>query len=153
MNMLCLSDPLTLLTGESPAGGTFSGPGVTGNSFDPSTGVGSYIINYFYTDANNCAGSASDTMFVDICTGISSNNTNNSIQILPNPNNGTFSIQLGTTNGDLQLTLRNALGQVVKTVAVPAGKNTVDMSGVSAGIYLLDVVGVNGKVTKKVIVR
>lgn len=43
------------LTG-SPAGGTFSGPGISGNIFSPSTaGVGGpYTISYSYTNANGC---------------------------------------------------------------------------------------------------
>ena len=42
----CVTDlPVTL--SASPAGGTFSGGGVTGNTFTPATaGIGSYVINY-----------------------------------------------------------------------------------------------------------
>ena len=55
------SAPVTL-TG-SPAGGTFSGTGVTGNTFSPSTaGVGGpYTITYNYTDGNGCSNSVSHT--------------------------------------------------------------------------------------------
>jgi hypothetical protein len=57
---LCVSDPdfdLLTLT-YSPLGGTFSGPGVTGNTFSPSVaGVGSHLITYMYEDENDCSGS------------------------------------------------------------------------------------------------
>ena len=37
------------------AGGTYSGTGVSSNSFDPSTaGVGTHKIYYTYTDGNGC---------------------------------------------------------------------------------------------------
>jgi PKD repeat protein len=43
---LCDNDAPVTLTGN-PAGGTFSGPGVSGNTFDPSvTGTGSFLITY-----------------------------------------------------------------------------------------------------------
>ncbi|MEP7168616.1 MAG: T9SS type A sorting domain-containing protein, partial [Bacteroidota bacterium] len=57
------------LTG-SPAGGTFSGPGISGNTFTPaSAGVGGpYTIVYSYTDGNGCSNSASHQTTVTNCT-------------------------------------------------------------------------------------
>ena len=51
------SAPFTL-TGGTPAGGTYSGPGVSGNVFDPSSvGPGVYTIEYCYTDpVTQCEG-------------------------------------------------------------------------------------------------
>jgi hypothetical protein len=52
---ICVNGGAFTLTGESPVGGTFSGPGISGNDFDPSVaGVGVHVINYSYTDGNNC---------------------------------------------------------------------------------------------------
>src|SRR5262249_37424029 len=43
-----------------PAGGTFSGDGVSGNTFDPSqAGVGIHAVTYSYTDAAGCSNNAS----------------------------------------------------------------------------------------------
>ena len=41
----CPGDPSSSLVGN-PIGGTWSGTGVTGNNFDPSTGVGTYSLLY-----------------------------------------------------------------------------------------------------------
>ena len=41
----CEGDPTTPLVGN-PAGGTWSGTGVVANSFQPSTGVGNYVLTY-----------------------------------------------------------------------------------------------------------
>ncbi len=41
----CPGDPTTPLVGN-PAGGTWSGTGVVANSFQPSTGVGNYVLTY-----------------------------------------------------------------------------------------------------------
>ncbi len=42
----------------SPAGGSFTGTGVSGNSFDPATaGTGTHTLTYVFTDGNGCTGS------------------------------------------------------------------------------------------------
>ncbi|HRY98273.1 MAG TPA: gliding motility-associated C-terminal domain-containing protein [Bacteroidales bacterium] len=46
----CASDPDTLLLGGNPAGGTYSGTGISGGLFQPSVGSGVYTIQYFYED-------------------------------------------------------------------------------------------------------
>ena len=45
LGSFCPGDPTTALVG-TPAGGTWSGTGVTGSNFDPSVGIGSYTLTY-----------------------------------------------------------------------------------------------------------
>jgi hypothetical protein len=54
----------------SPAGGSFSGTGISGNTFDPSlAGAGGpYDITYSYTDGNGCGNSAVQQTTVTSCT-------------------------------------------------------------------------------------
>ncbi|CAN0495486.1 unnamed protein product, partial [Discosporangium mesarthrocarpum] len=48
------------------SGGTYSGTGVSGTSFDPSTaGVGTHTLTYKFTDGNSCADSATQTITVN----------------------------------------------------------------------------------------
>ncbi len=55
------------LTGGSPAGGTYTGTGVSNNNFSPSTaGVGTHTITYTYTD-NGCTASVAKTITVNNC--------------------------------------------------------------------------------------
>jgi len=62
---LCLSDPSFAITVGSPAGGTYSGTGLSGGLFVPSiAGIGDHEITYTYTDMNGCIGTASDTVTV-----------------------------------------------------------------------------------------
>jgi hypothetical protein len=62
----CVNSPNVVMTGI-PAGGTFSGPGVTGNVFQPSfIGVGYWCIKYTYT--NPSTGCTDDTT---ICVTVS----------------------------------------------------------------------------------
>ena len=63
----CVDDAASNLTG-SPAGGTFSGTGVSaGGSFDPATaGVGTHVITYTFTDTNGCENSATANVVVNL---------------------------------------------------------------------------------------
>jgi len=62
----CVTDNILALTGGAPAGGTYSGPGVTGNNFDASTaGAGVHTISYTYTDVSSgCTNTATDNITV-----------------------------------------------------------------------------------------
>ena len=63
---VCLNTPPFALTGGTPVGGTYSGTGVSGNTFDPSdAGVGTHTITYTYTDANGCTNNATNTITVN----------------------------------------------------------------------------------------
>lgn len=58
-----MASPLSL-SGGSPSGGTYSGPGVSNGQFDPSlTGVGTFTLLYVVLDATGCL---SDTVFQQI---------------------------------------------------------------------------------------
>lgn len=50
---ICDTDPIINLVGN-PLGGVFSGIGVVGNTFDPSSG--NQTITYTYNDVNGCSG-------------------------------------------------------------------------------------------------
>ncbi|MCD6201936.1 MAG: CUB domain-containing protein, partial [Bacteroidales bacterium] len=59
-----INDPAVTLSGN-PAGGVFSGPGVTGDTFYPdSAGVGIHQIIYQYTDASGCTNA--DTAYTEV---------------------------------------------------------------------------------------
>ncbi|KAB1063343.1 T9SS type A sorting domain-containing protein, partial [Salibacter halophilus] len=61
----CIDAGVVTLPAGSPSGGTYSGPGVTGNQFDPSVaGVGTHNIVYSFTSTNGCTGS--DTQQVEV---------------------------------------------------------------------------------------
>lgn len=59
-SLICSNSPVTLTA--TPAGGTFSGTGVSGNTFDPS--VGTQTLTYDYTDPYGCAFSSTATFTV-----------------------------------------------------------------------------------------
>jgi len=64
----CSNAPSVTLTGN-PIGGIFSGPGITGNVFDPANaGVGTHNIQYTYSDGYGCSNSETKQVVVSICT-------------------------------------------------------------------------------------
>ena len=73
----CISSSAAALFG-SPAGGSFSGPGIlAGDLFDPATaGEGNHQITYTYTDGNACTNAATQTVTVNPLPVISITNLN-----------------------------------------------------------------------------
>lgn len=64
IHTLCLNDNILTLEGGNPAGGSYSGPGVSNGMFDPvSNGVGVFPVIYSYTDQYGCT---NDTTHQDI---------------------------------------------------------------------------------------
>ncbi len=64
--LMCINDLPYDLNAATPAGGSWSGSGINGNSFDPSlAGVGLHVITYTYTDpVNGCSNSETVEMEV-----------------------------------------------------------------------------------------
>jgi len=139
----CPNSDVLFLQG-TPAMGTFSGTGVTGTVFTPSSaGVGTHTVTYSYTNASNCTSSASSIAIVSPCTGIEELEATR-LSIYPNPGTGIFKIHATT---DLRLTVASQTGQVLSTVTIKAGDSTIDLSGFSAGIYFIS--GQNGQQSVK----
>jgi len=62
---LCIDDPAVTLTAV-PSGGTFSGDGITGNTFTP-TQAGNFTITYTYTNPNGCTNTSTIVIQVNDC--------------------------------------------------------------------------------------
>lgn len=77
---------------------------------------------------------------ISFATSINSLNISNNISLSPNPSNGLFTIALNNSVDVIDASVTNTLGQIVKTETV---KNTslltIDLSGMSKGIYYLTV--------------
>lgn len=79
------------------------------------------------------------------------------ISVYPNPNNGNFSVQAQGFNGTVNLELSNALGQSVWKGAFECNVGTatknIDVKGVAAGVYMLQVSTAGNKMTQKIVVQ
>lgn len=116
----------------TPSGGTFTGPGVTGNMFSPSTaGIGVHTITYDYTDASGCSDQAVQTVMVDACASLVEEQVIYSIY--PNPSEGYFSIV-----SDLEfesIELKDVNGRLIQKLAA---NEQIDISTLSAGVYIVE---------------
>lgn len=81
----------------TPSGGTLSGPGVSGNMFNPAlAGVGTHTLTYNFIDANGCSNSTTKTIIVNpipevVVTSIASLCIDaNPITLTGTPTNGSF---------------------------------------------------------------
>jgi hypothetical protein len=64
--IVCEDAPAFTLTGATPEGGIYSGPGVDNGIFDPAVaGLGSHTVTYTYVDDNTCVNSCDFTIIVD----------------------------------------------------------------------------------------
>jgi hypothetical protein len=63
VNDICNNATVVTLA-ATPAGGTFSGTGVTGNQFNPVQAPGNFNVYYSYTDGNGCTGNAGTAITV-----------------------------------------------------------------------------------------
>lgn len=149
---ICIYSAPVTLTAGTPANGTYSGLGVTGNSFNPSTaGAGTHNIIYTFTNGNGCTGSDTSQITVDLCTGV------NQLQIAglylnvyPNPANTMVTLE---TNGLGKLTIVNALGEVVMQMQLTNNKTVIDLSILSDGVYHIQLLNNAASVSQKLVVK
>lgn len=147
---ICINNiPITLSPG-SPAGGTYSGTGVTGNMFDPSVaGVGTFNIIYTYTNSNNCSNSVAQNITVSPCTGIESIVTDKGITIFPNPFSNTITIEgIGESS---EVTMYNVLGDQIGHWRIKAGDSALRTEQIPAGVYFLQIKTEKGFITKRMV--
>lgn len=146
----CLYDAPVSLTGGSPAGGTYSGNGVSNNAFDPFTaGLGSHTITYTYTDVNGCNGTASVVVMVADCNGLATIEQIN-FSIYPNPANNLVIVESNEVTMD-KIELYDFAGKLVYQKSTSKQSDTIDLSAFSSGVYNLRVYAKGGSVMYKLI--
>ncbi len=134
----CVSNAQVNLTSIGiPGGGTWSGPGVSGMSFDPiAAGAGTHTLTYTVYNNDSCESSTSGTIYVDNCLGISSSTDKTAAVVYPNPTSGKFVLE---TSGDGVVEIYNSKGQIVLTKDVVAGKNVLSLENYADGVYLMKI--------------
>ena len=152
----------------TPAGGTYTGVGVTSNgNFNPSlANLGSKTIYYTYTDGNNCTNiglantlvydtircfvrdtiriAVTDTLIINAkLTGLNPPNNLNTLKVYPNPANTHITIDYGNfvnMNG-YKVKVVNMAGQTVFTTIINQQTSYIDVSTWSGkGIYFLQLI-------------
>lgn len=122
------------------AGGVYAGNGVVGSNFNVGTaGTGSHQIVYTYTDINGCVNTATATMLVDPCASLNENVLAHNISIYPVPATDHIVIKFASTHDGMQVSIYNAIGQVVSQKAIAKGIQNykLETSEYARGVYFL----------------
>ncbi len=148
---ICLNSTSTL-TGL-PSGGVYSGIGVSGNIYTPSSGAGSFTTAYSYTNmATGCSKTTTTSIVVAICTiGIKEENINAvQITIQPNPSNGIFTISFADDT-QKNMEVIDVTGRVVFSKTSAELETPLNIENLANGVYYLKVNSANSKQILKLV--
>ncbi|HEU4718804.1 MAG TPA: T9SS type A sorting domain-containing protein [Bacteroidia bacterium] len=142
---VCQADGAYALSGGLPAGGAFSGPGVTSGFFDPgAVSLGMNPISYTYTDmTTGCSSTAADSIDVELCTGMDAPHREISFTLLPNPNNGIFLVEIDGEQA-VDVVICDALGQLISAQKVEPHVGQ-QFSLANPGVYFVAVIMPDGR--------
>jgi hypothetical protein len=142
----------------TPSGGTFT-------SLDPSKVIfttlhgdfvilhkGITLLTYSYT---NACGMGMDTfvVYLPLPNNVNefSNGNAGELNIYPNPNNGTFSLNMASSfNEQVHVVLTNMIGEAVYESNIATNKVSEMNTNIPAGIYMVTATSGHAKITRKV---
>ena len=140
----CISDQMIPLT-ASPAGGTWSGIGVSGNNFlPPMTTVGKFRVTYTYTSQAGCTNTAFDSIAVKDCPERIILLRDDAIILFPNPtDDGRFNIRINSVlYNNLTMRVYTNNGAIVRTqkfTGLVYGRVVpIDLSVLAGGVYIVE---------------
>jgi len=156
---VCINDPAITLSGGSPSGGSYSGTGVSGGMFTPSTaGGGNHVISYTYLDVlTGCSGIATHSITVG-CTGIATLAAEDVFFLRNDPINNTISVIInGSVNENVLLNVSDVQGKALygETLNTPnAGETrTINTTSFADGLYFVSLQTSAGHFSQKIFVQ
>jgi hypothetical protein len=150
---VCIDDASFTIPGGSPAGGSWSGPGVGANIFSPlSAGLGTHTLVYTYTDNNQCTSSASDLLAVNACVSITENSNAGGVNIYPNPASTSVNVRWNEDYRVNHIEITDLTGRIVLALPAATGNSLqIDLNTLPQGIYNLQVVTADGMSTHRIV--
>lgn len=138
-DLLCTYSELYVLSGGSPAGGSYLGTGITSGVLDPSVpGLGNLVVGYSYTDANGCAAIGYDNVLIDDCLTLPEA-AGYSIRTYPNPVLSHLNISVKGANNGYQVRFYNLTGEQVLSAVASGELLVLDLDELADGFYLMHV--------------
>jgi len=148
-----LESPFTLPAG-SPAGGTYSGTGVSGNQFTPAdANLGLNIVTYTFTDINGCSNSDDQEIEVINCLNVLENNQV-VFKIYPNPTS-TFIVIERAENSDFNhIVITDMSGKIVYDKTVFENPLEINVDEWNSGTYnVIFINSENQRLVQKIVVE
>ena len=140
----CLQTANYVLSGGTPAGGTYIGAGITNSpNFNPvAAGVGNHAITYSFTDANSCTSSATQTLMVTDCTGLEEFGLAALVSLYPNPASGQFTLSIQETGlKQILIAVMDMQGKEILSFSernlAQVYQKQINLEGVSKGVYFV----------------
>jgi subtilisin-like proprotein convertase family protein len=133
---VCINAPEFELTQGTPSGGVYSGPGVSGDFFDPElAGYGTFLIYYEYTAVNGCSGIAHQPITVG-CASIDEE-MESIVTVYPSPSTGLLNIMV-TNDEFINLRVYDQAGRlVIDQLTGQESEITLDLTSFADGMYNL----------------
>lgn len=136
--------------------GVYDYSGTTGNTSHTYTTIGNYmaVLNVYL---NGCF--LTDTVEIKVLSGVGIEDIAEhvSVDLFPNPNDGTFSIRINNTRGLVQIKVYNTIGKEVyfTQVGVSSQKfeKLVNLNNMADGVYIVNVTTSKGTLSNKLIIR
>lgn len=130
--------------------------GATGNKFISNAFKNNDTVECRVTGCASTPGSAYIVMRVTPRAGVREIGNSSNIQIAPNPSKGVFSVK-GNIGSDAQLKVIDMTGRIVYTQAITASNGYVDttiqLPGVSQGLYLLSLTSDTENIVSQIVVE
>ncbi len=152
LSTVCYTDPSFSLSGGNPAGGSYSGTGVTNNTFNPATsGAGTFPITYTVTQ-NGCTGSAASTIIVDGCSSIEESE-NTTLVIFPNPTSGLLTISGLLKDEFNTLEMFDVTGKNCGNWKIDSSNFELDLSRFPSGNYNFIFKGARSEMVRRIEIK
>ena len=150
---VCVNKQPFSLSGGSPAGGSYSGTGITNNVFSPSAaGVGTHTITYSYENNEGCSAAATQNIVVEACLD-TKDISDIQLSIYPNPAKGVIIIDV-QGNNILNYSLMSADGKIIlEHQDLKEGINAIDISSYSSGVYFIHYASSSSKGVERIIIK
>lgn len=137
----------TLTPNVSPTGGTFTGPGIVGNLFNPAlAGSGMHMITYTYVHPiTGC--SASQIQYIPVVGALGVAEVSaavNRINIFPNPTTHELNLKGIDTKELKQICIMSVLGKTLFTTTTLMETMHIDVSFYPSGTYLIHFINTDG---------
>jgi len=149
---VCLNWPAFALSGGSPAGGVYAGPGVVDNWFYPAdAGLGTHMISYTYTALSGCDNTTEQALYVDECVGIDVP-AQADFAVYPNPSNGIVTMSV-VEMGNYSVRIYNVLGTTLIEDEIYFNQNrkqTLNLQNLEGGMYFIEIQSDGAKQIQKI---
>ncbi len=131
----------------TPSGGTSAN----------ATGLGAGKYKVCVTDKNGCGICDSVVIKEVIITGINNNTTNTTLNVYPNPNDGSFIISLDSPSRQLfSIKVMSPIGQVVSDLKIETdgvSQIPIDITNVAKGMYFIKIQSDKELLTKRIFIK